>query len=97
LANGGYSPVTSVFEAEYSTPQPVYNIDVEGGLIYADGYLAGEFGTQNDLDRFSTADPFQTYGAVLPAREEEKPFSAEAQAAIKDFKALCAERFGVNM
>jgi hypothetical protein len=97
LAKGGYTPVVAAYEIEYSEKQLVYTMEVDGGLVYADGYLSGEFSTQNDLDRFISSDPFHTFGSALPVKKPDETFSEEAKAAIADFKALSAERFGLNL
>jgi hypothetical protein len=97
LACGSYAKIARVFEVEYKDKQPVFNIDVDGGLLYADGFLSGEFGTQNDLARFEKSSPFGAYGVALPTHEQPADFTDEAKEVIKDFKALCAERFGLKM
>lgn len=94
MADGSHETLLEVYEVDYEKDQPVYNIEVDGGLIFAEGFLAGEFGTQNDLSRFEESKIFGRYGAIVPNKKDETEFPEDAKAVAEELKKLCSQRFG---
>lgn len=96
VENGSYAAISKVYEIEYEEKQPVYNIEVQGGLVYADGFLSGEFGTQNDLTSIKSNPVFDEYGVMISMEEEEAVLSEETKGVIEEMKALLQEQFGLT-
>jgi hypothetical protein len=95
MADGTFETIRNVYEAEYIEDQEVYNIDVEGGLILADGFLSGEFGTQNDLSILEKNSVFAEYGVCKEQKQKQSVFSEEANSVVEEFVELLHEKYGV--
>ena len=95
MAGGRFERIGNVYEADYAEEQEVYNIEVDGGLIYANGFLAGEFGTQNDLSEAEKNRVFAEYGVRAGEEQEKGAFTEEARETVREFAALLEERCSV--
>ncbi len=89
--------ISAIYEIDYEEEQEVYNLEVEGGIVYANGFLAGEFETQNDLTKITESELFKEYGVIVPGMEKDEKLRVEAREVFEELKQLCNERFGVKL